>query len=48
MDLLTWNVRGLDNPNKVPQIRKIISQKNLDWIGLTETMLINIDPFFAK
>lgn len=48
MNLASWNVIGLGNPDKLPKVRKFIIYKNLDWVGLTETKLINCDRFLAN
>lgn len=48
MNFLTWNVRGLGNPIKIPKIRKLIVSKSIDFIGLTETKLAHYDHFFVS
>lgn len=39
---------GLGNPNKMPQIRSLITNENLDWVGLTKTKLSSCNKFLVN
>lgn len=43
--LVTWNIRGLNDPNKQSEIKSLIRKKNLSMVNLIETKVSgnNID-----
>lgn len=45
MNILAWNIRGINSYNKDRSIRGLIKKKKVDIVGLTDTKYINIDKF---
>lgn len=37
MIVTTWNTRGLNDPAKVAAVKKLLSDHNIDVIGIIET-----------
>ena len=37
MHLLTWNIRGIKTSEKLPIIKRIITQNTISFLGLVET-----------
>ncbi|KAF5198943.1 hypothetical protein FRX31_011471 [Thalictrum thalictroides] len=36
-DIESWNIRGLNNPSKAVEVRKLINTQHLKLVGLLET-----------
>lgn len=41
MSIGSWNIRGLNHPDKILEVRNLISRLHVDCIGLTETKFSN-------
>ena len=39
INLCTWNVRGLNDPQKIREVSKFIRDNNLHFVGLVETKI---------
>lgn len=46
-DNLSWNVWGLNNPEKAREVREFLSEKNVSLVGLLERKMKekNLDKF---
>ena len=43
MKIVTWNVRGLDRPEKKKAVRRLFSQRKCDMIFIQESKLEAVD-----
>lgn len=43
MKILSWNIRGANDPTKRRCLREVIAESRPDWIGLQKTKLRVID-----
>lgn len=48
MTLLSWNIRGLGNANKIPKFTSLILNKHFDFVGLCEIKLMSCDQVFVN
>lgn len=39
MKILSWNVKGIDDPSKRHRVGDIIYSEKPDWVGIQETKL---------
>lgn len=39
MNIFTWNVRGMNDPIKVVEIKKFLAKQNISVIALVETKI---------
>lgn len=37
MSLITWNIRGLNDSNKIQVVKKLLGKKHVSFVGLLET-----------
>lgn len=48
MNILFWNVRGLEDPTKRRMVRDIIQREQAQFVCLKETKIVDPNPTFFR